>query len=315
LVSEFMLQQTQVSRVLEKFEPFLAKFPTVAALARAPEKDVLAAWSGLGYYRRAKLLHRAAKAVVTDFGGTIPETVEQLHGLPGVGRYTAGAIASIVFGQPAPLVDGNVARVLMRLAGRPGTVAEQTEWVWQWAADLVATAKHPGSFNEGLMELGATVCTPSAPKCSNCPLRNECVAFAKGLHGEIPAPKTPTKRKPLYCASVLIEDGKGRVLVERRPATGMWASMYQAPTLESPEPISRERIEEWIGLAGLELVEEFDHGTTHRDVRFAVWRTCEGSGNVSPAYPSRRFAKRAEIAKLGLSNPQRKILATALTGP
>lgn len=316
LVSEFMLQQTQVSRVLEKFEPFMTRFPTARALAEAPEKDVLAAWSGLGYYRRARLLHGAAKAIVADFGGVVPQAVTDLRQLPGVGRYTAGAISSIVFGKAEPLVDGNVARVLMRVSAKRGTAAERSDWAWERAGELVGVARRPGVFNEALMELGATVCTPALPRCDRCPLREGCEAFQRGLQGEIPSPKVAAKRKALYCASVLVEDGKGRLLVERRPATGMWASMFQAPTLEHHEPISRDQVERWLGTSGLRLLEEFDHGTTHRDVKFSVWSA--GRKRLqrhldADARQSRVFITRGEAAGLGLSNPQKRILLQTRT--
>lgn len=313
LVSEFMLQQTQVSRVLEKFEPFLARFPTVASLAAAPERDVLAAWSGLGYYRRAKLLHGAAKAIITEFGGEIPGTAEELRRLPGVGRYTAGAIASIVFGAREALVDGNVSRVLMRLSARRGTAAEGAEWAWERAEGLVAKAKDPAAFNEGLMELGATVCTPSSPRCQSCPLRGECAAFAEGSQGEIPSPKRAAKRRALYCASVLVEDGAGRLLVEQRPAKGLWASMFQAPTVESDTPLRASVIERRTGIGPLRRIAAFDHGTTHRDVTFTVFAgPTTRRGARQPASLSAGagavFMTRTEIAMLALSNPQRRVL-------
>ncbi|MFG0315432.1 MAG: A/G-specific adenine glycosylase, partial [Phycisphaerales bacterium] len=167
LVSELMLQQTQVSRVIEKFGPFLERFPTVEALAAAPEDDVLAAWSGLGYYRRARLLHACAKAIVEHHDGVVPDSLDDLLELPGIGRYTAGAIASMVFGQRAPIVDGNVARVLLRVHNKPVPQTEKTtiDWAWQRAEELVGACDDPAVFNEAMMELGATVCVPKGPRC------------------------------------------------------------------------------------------------------------------------------------------------------
>jgi A/G-specific adenine glycosylase len=167
LVSELMLQQTQVSRVVERFANFMARFPTVRSLADAPEQEVLAAWQGLGYYRRARFLHRAAQAIRDMHGAEVPDNVAALAALPGVGRYTAGAIASIVFGQAAAIVDGNVLRVLSRLADhetRMGDPAAE-RWAWRESTRLVQVASAPGVTNEALMELGATVCTPAAPRC------------------------------------------------------------------------------------------------------------------------------------------------------
>ncbi|MFN9968973.1 MAG: A/G-specific adenine glycosylase, partial [Phycisphaerae bacterium] len=262
LVSEFMLQQTQVSRVLEKFEPFLQRFPTVGALAAAPEQDVLAAWSGLGYYRRARLLHACAKSIVRDFGGVVPRDVDSLQELPGIGRYTAGAIASIVFNRPEPIVDGNVCRVLQRLDAKPGSASDKEviAWAWERAESLVrqcpnspshlaarsegasthrangADAVTPATFNEGLMELGALVCTPAAPKCLVCPLRDLCLAREQGLVDEIPAPKARAKRSRVYHDTVVVWRKTARgveVLLEQRPATGLWAGLWQPPTVES----------------------------------------------------------------------------------
>src|SRR5690606_18318055 len=179
LVSEFMLQQTQVSRVLEKFGPFLERFPSVEALAAADEGQIAAAWSGLGYYRRARHLQAAARAIVAEHGGRVPTKAATLENLPGIGRYTAGAISSIVFGEPVPVVDGNVTRVVLRIEGRdlPQEAPATARFVWERAAALVEVAAGtkakgigPGFLNEALMELGATVCVPRSPRCLECPI-------------------------------------------------------------------------------------------------------------------------------------------------
>jgi len=166
LVSEAMLQQTQVARAVELYEPFMRRFPTVGALAEASEQEVLAAWQGLGYYGRARRLHAAARAIAERFEGEVPADIDALRSLPGVGRYTAGAIASIAFGARVPIVDTNVARVLMRVDARAGTSAnpENVEWCWERAAQLVEACTNASHFNEGLMELGAIVCSSAAPK-------------------------------------------------------------------------------------------------------------------------------------------------------
>jgi A/G-specific adenine glycosylase len=210
LVSEVMLQQTQVSRVLPRYGAFLAAFPGLADLAAADEHDVLAAWTGLGYYRRARLLHAAARAVVGEHGGRMPESAEVLRRLPGVGAYTAGAIASIVHGRAEPIVDGNIARVLMRVHGRPGRHQDSAvmKWAWGRAAELVVTARRPGVFNEGMMELGAVVCTPRSPRCGACPLAKACVARACGRQEEIPMPKARAERTRVHCATAMVRDGR-----------------------------------------------------------------------------------------------------------
>lgn len=302
LVSEAMLQQTQVARVLERFDPFVRRFPTVRALAAADLDDVLAAWSGLGYYRRARLLHEAALAIVAEHGGRVPRDVGALRALPGVGRYTAGAIASMVFGQPQPIVDGNVRRVIVRLEGREGDDA----WAWERAGALVEAAEEPGVFNEGLMELGATLCTPRAPRCAECPLRRECIARREGRADSIPAPKAAAGRRVLHQASVVVRDRRGRTLVEQRGDRGLWARMWQAPTLEGSDAEARaSEVAEAVGLVETVLRERFTHQTTHRRVEIAVWEGWLGRGRR----PRRgRWASRAEIEGLALSNPQRRIL-------
>ena len=165
LVAEAMLQQTQVARVVERYRAFLRRFPSVRVLAEAREQQVLAEWQGMGYYRRARNLHAAAKMIVRDFGGRVPRTADKLRKLRGVGRYTAASIASIVYGERTPLVDGNVQRVLARLDARPGRAQDPklVKWAWRRAAELVELVDSPGSLNEGLMELGAVVCTPGSP--------------------------------------------------------------------------------------------------------------------------------------------------------
>ncbi|MEM9374068.1 MAG: A/G-specific adenine glycosylase, partial [Planctomycetota bacterium] len=205
LVSELMLQQTQVSRVLEKYTPFLERFPTAEALAAAAEADVLAEWSGLGYYRRARLLHAAAKAVVHDHAGSFPTDPARIRSLPGVGRYTAGAVASIVFGQREPILDGNVERVLLRLHAKPDPPKDKATQAWAWdrAQQLVDASDSPGVLNEGLMELGAIVCTPGAPKCRACPLRRACEAHRRGTAEEIPEPKPRARQKDWFAAWAL----------------------------------------------------------------------------------------------------------------
>ncbi|MBC7172514.1 MAG: A/G-specific adenine glycosylase, partial [Polyangiaceae bacterium] len=180
-VSEVMLQQTRVETVIPYYERFLTRFPTPAALAEAEEDAVLAAWSGLGYYRRARMLHAGAREVVATYGGAVPEAREARLALPGVGRYTAGAIGSIAFGKPEPIVDGNVARVLsrVRFIETPPGRADTERRLWDEAERLVY-GERPGALNQALMELGATVCTPSSPRCTECPIARACAARSKG---------------------------------------------------------------------------------------------------------------------------------------
>jgi len=311
LVSEIMLQQTQVSRVLEKFDGFVARFPTVESLAEADEHDVLAEWSGLGYYRRARNLHAAGKDIVDRFGGAVPSDVEALRTIPGVGRYTAGAIASMVFHKREPLVDGNVIRVLMRLDAQSGAAGDRANvsWTWERAERLVAHAgDRVALMNEGLMELGAVVCTPRSPGCTHCPLRSHCVAADRGVQHEIPAASPRSKRRMLYCSSVLVRDHDGRVLIERRGDDGLWAGLWQTPTIERDDRhADPHEVGALVGMGAESVVEvgAFAHATTHRDVRFRVWRLDGWSGKPG----DRRLVAGDELDGYGLSNAQRKVLA------
>lgn len=269
-VSEIMLQQTRVETVEAYYPGFLQRFPDVGALAAADESQVLAAWSGLGYYRRARLLHAGAKYVAHELGGRVPGDAEALRKIPGVGRYTAGAITSIAFDRPAALVDGNVARVLSRLQAIEDPKLQDAGAAGHWAlAQKIVEAGSPRVLAQALMELGATVCTPVAPKCLVCPVREVCAAHRRGLQDTIPAPKkrAPSPRQDLWAVAVR---HRGRVLLERRPAEGLLAGMWCLPLLERAEaggPASREQIAAVTGVAvrGVEaFTEPVKHVFTHR---------------------------------------------------
>ncbi len=319
LVSELMLQQTQVSRVLEKFEPFLRRFPTIESLANAPESAVLAAWSGLGYYRRARLLHAAAKKVQSDFGGKLPGPVESLLSIPGIGRYTAGAISSLAFGNATPLVDGNVTRVLLRISARPGQLGDKSTeaWAWERARELVESLpdqSRAGAWNEGLMELGATVCTPLGPRCGKCPVNTCCKAFADDLVDTIPAPKAMKKRVKVYWATVVIRDRKGRILLQTRPAQGLFAGLEEAPTLETTARAGFARVRAFATEVCDEEVEirkvgSVRHQLTHRDLACDVY-----SATVKTSAAKGQWIREAQAAQAALSNIQRKIIVLAKLG-
>ena len=275
LVAEAMLQQTQVSRVIEPYTKFLQRFPDCHALASATEDEVLAIWQGLGYYRRARSLHAASRMVVERFGGVVPRHVAELRELPGVGRYTAGAIASFVFGRPEPIVDGNVQRVLLRIHGRSASPSEATtvSWTWREAGRLVEAAAKAGVFNEALMELGAMICTPRAPQCARCPVQGMCVSNRKGLQEQIPVPKKRVLKTDAHHHAIAVHRGES-VLFVRRPPTGMWAGMWQVPTIESALPLKaatlRRRLDMVLG--PMRLIGSFPHHTTHRRITFHVYR-------------------------------------------
>ena len=231
LVSETMLVQTTVAAAAPYFERFLARFPTVEALAGASEADVLKAWEGLGYYRRARGLHEAARAIARDHGGLVPDDPASLLALPGVGRYIAGAVLSFAFDQPAAIVEANTQRVLARLLAWEEDIAKSISQrrLWQAAGRLVPEVG-AGDFNQALTELGATTCTPRDPSCLICPIAAECLARALGLQDRLPlkTPKAPPLEVVEACALVRRD---GRLLVVQRGPVGLWAGFWEFPTV------------------------------------------------------------------------------------
>jgi len=224
-VSEVMLQQTRVETVIPYYRRWLEQFPDVERLAAADADDVLLAWQGLGYYRRARNLHAGAAQVRERHGGRVPDSYEALRRLPGVGEYTAGAVASIAFGEVVPAVDGNVKRVLSRLYDEPSPSAA---WLRRTAAELV-DARRPGDWNQALMELGATVCTPANPLCDACPVARWCGALAAGTVDERPAPVVRKEVPARSFVVAVVADAAGRVLVAKRPEEGLLGGMWAFP--------------------------------------------------------------------------------------
>jgi len=258
-VSEVMLQQTRMEVVMPYFGRFLERFRDVASLSRATDDEVTTAWSGLGYYRRAKMLRAGAAAVVSQFGGVIPSSVGELLTIPGIGRYTAGAIASIAFNERAPIVDGNVARVLSRL------FATESD-AWPLAEELVGAGQSPRALNQGLMELGALICKPRNPTCLVCPVHDACVARATGRIDDFPPPKPKKETRALTIPLYLVRDRRGRVLMRRASGTLMDA-MYHLPhgdtSLLEGEPFTTNT---------RELLGKFRHTVTTRKIEFVVYR-------------------------------------------
>ncbi len=232
-ISEIMLQQTRVETAIPYYERFLAAFPEVGTLAAATEDRVLHLWSGLGYYARARNLHRAARIVVEKHGGRFPEAFDAVLALPGVGRSTAGAILSLALGQRHPILDGNVKRVLARhfaVAGWPGRSAVSKRL---WAlSDRLTPTEAVADYNQAMMDLGATLCTRARPRCGRCPLRKSCRAAAAGAVERYPAPRPrrilPEKRVQM----LVVRDSKGRVLLEKRPPAGVWGGLWSLPELQ-----------------------------------------------------------------------------------
>lgn len=236
-VSEIMLQQTQVATVIPYFERFMARFPSVAALAAAELDEVLHLWTGLGYYARARNLHRSAQQVVAAQGGEMPTSFEALHALPGIGRSTAGAILALAADQRHPILDGNVKRVLTRLFGIAGDIATREVELRLWAlADACTPDSDLATYTQAIMDLGATVCSRARPACLLCPLQAECSAATTGRQHELPRPKTRSARGARRRRTVFMliaVDASGAVLLERRPARGIWGGLWSLPEFDS----------------------------------------------------------------------------------
>ncbi len=235
-VSEVMLQQTQVTTVIPFYERFMARFPSVAALAAAPLDDVLRAWAGLGYYARARNLWRAARIVVDEHGGELPRDFDALHALPGIGRSTAGAILAQAHGLRFAILDGNVKRVLARyhaVAGWPGAPSVMRE-LWQYA-EQHTPHERLADYTQAIMDLGATLCARSRPACTVCPLGSECAAAREGTQALYPAPRPKRDRPQRQVAVLVVCDPDGRILLERRPPQGIWGGLYSLPELSADD--------------------------------------------------------------------------------
>ena len=280
LVSELMAQQTQLDRVVTRFEVFVRRFPSLASLAAASEEEVLAAWSGLGYYRRARLLHRLA-CEVTAAGGELPRTAVELENLPGVGPYTAAALASVVFGEAVPLMDGNVARVgarVLALGRDPRSTRGRSE-ILRWVASLMNDAP-PGEVNEALMELGARICTPMSPQCGRCPLARECRAGLDGRPDAYPRPRRSREAVDLEWLAAVAEADDGRWLLRRVTdgpiLRGLWLPPFaERDESKSPALQARELIPVR-DLAGFEVAAPIGHAITHRRISVTAVRVALG---------------------------------------
>jgi A/G-specific adenine glycosylase len=307
-LSETMLQQTRVEAVVPYYERFLARFPTLESLAVADEEAVLREWAGLGYYARARNLRRAAAAVLRDHAGELPRDAESLAALPGVGRYTVGALRSIAFDERAAVVDGNVKRVFARLAGaRAPSSAE----LWRMA-DALVPEKAAGDWNQALMELGATVCTPRRPTCLVCPVEALCAARAQGDPEGFPAPaRRPAARRVRALAGVLTR--RGRVLLVRRPSRGLLGGLWELPSVEEQDaPALVAALRERTGLraAVAESLGRLRHQFTHRDLALEVVALEYRGGRLSrAARAGARFCGAADLGRLPLSKLTVKALA------
>jgi len=270
-VSEIMLQQTQVATVIGYFERFMARFPSVSALAAAPIDEVLHLWTGLGYYARARNLHRAAQHIAQHFGGEFPRRFDDVAALPGIGRSTAGAILALAFDERQPILDGNVKRVLGRVFAIEGNASQRAVEQQLWAlADACTPAQDVATYTQAIMDLGATVCSRRNPACVLCPLTAQCLARAAGRQHDIPAPKPRATRKARpsrVCWWLLPIDAEGRVLLERRPERGIWGGLWCPMQFDTPTAAAsyaRQRFA--VEPAALETLGTIDHAFTHFDL-------------------------------------------------
>jgi A/G-specific adenine glycosylase len=310
-LSEIMLQQTRVAAVLDHYRMFLERFPNLRALAAASEDAVLAAWSGLGYYRRARMLHRCAQELVKNHAARFPQRAPELENLPGIGRYTAAAIASIAFAEPVAVVDGNVERVLRRLTGVRATVrkAKRGELTktqtWQLAQALLAR-RRPGDFNQAMMELGATVCVPGEPRCTQCPIERFCGIGQSQAHGSgaieqerrrnsRPAAGSAGQiKKEIWC---MLQQRNGDVrLVQRPKGDSLMAGMWELPQAAAP-PHPRRTLEHW---------RTFRHSITVTDYTVRVLRNPKQSGTTMPA--KGRWVAVSQLSQIPITGLTRKIL-------
>jgi A/G-specific adenine glycosylase len=319
-----MLQQTTVAAVVPYFNRFMARFPTVTDLAAADESEVLKHWQGLGYYRRARHLHAAAKKVTTERGGVFPDDPAFWESLPGVGRYILGAVLSQAFERRMPIVEANTLRVLSRLFGsrldpRGG---EGLKWVWQ-TAEEVLPRKRIGDFNQAMMELGALVCTPTNPKCGECPLKKQCIANRDGLQALIPPPKAKKEQVSVREVCVVLRRA-GRVLLGQRPPTAdRWANMWELPrgvvTDSETVAVAAVRVaRELVGVTATagEVLASVRHGVTRFDITLtAVAVNTRAKKFGGGFYTAWRWVDASEAAECPMSTPQRRLLQALFPSP
>ena len=306
-LSEIMLQQTQVSTVLDYFPRFLVRFPDVAALAAAPQDDVLALWSGLGYYSRARNLHKCAQEVMERFSGAFPRCAEDLQTLPGIGRSTAAAIAAFCFGERAAILDGNVKRVLTRVLGYGAdlAVAKNEKALWALAQDLLPEqAADMPRYTQALMDLGATVCLPRKAQCEACPVSTLCQAQAQGEPLAYPVKTRKLKRSSATLWLLWAVNAQGQVWLQKRPDTGIWAGLFSLPVFDSEADL----LAAWATGQEPQFITPWKHVLTHRDLHLHPVRmlgvggsapSCDGQWVDADAWPG-----------MGLPAPIRTLLAS-----
>jgi A/G-specific adenine glycosylase len=319
-LSEIMLQQTQVVTVLGYYDRFLKRFPDVKALARAEQDEVMGLWSGLGYYSRARNLHQCAKVVTAQYGGKFPDTAQLLATLPGIGRSTAGAIAAFCFSERVAILDANVRRVLTRVLGFDAdlAVARNEKLLWDRATELLPTGDLQTAmprYTQGLMDLGATVCTPKAPRCTSCPLHSVCVAFSQGKQEQYPVRTRQLRRRAESWWLLVLMDPARRVWLHRRPAAGIWAGMHCVPVFSDQAQLMQVAADSEVGAARIQTweVPPLMHALTHRDLHL---HSLVVQGDLAPRpLPHGDWFGVDQWAGIGLPAPIRKLLDGAIQQP
>lgn len=312
-LSEVMLQQTQVATVIPYYERFVAHFPDVQALAAASDDEVLALWSGLGYYARARNLHRAARHVIQAHGGVFPVRSAELADLPGIGRSTAAAIAAFASGERGAILDGNVRRVLARHAGIEGDPSQAATLASYWReADARVPDDHIEAYTQGMMDLGADVCLPRNPHCMLCPVSQDCVARIEGRIGELPGKRARAagKRKRI---AMLVVISKGEVLLEKRPSSGIWGGLWSLPEASVDEAPEKVLARDWgIDATDVEKLEPFEHAFTHFTLEVEPWRARpRKSTRVAEGKPA-MWLPLSEIAGAALPAPVKRLLKSVV---
>ena len=311
-VSEIMLQQTQVSTVLGYFGRFMHALPNVQALAAAPVDEVLHLWTGLGYYTRARNLQKTAQIVVAEHGGEFPASVTQLTELPGIGRSTAGAIASLSMGLRAPILDGNVKRVLARYSAQEGYPGEPKVAAQLWAlAEQLTPAARVNHYTQAMMDLGATLCTRSKPSCLLCPLQSGCQAHLLGLQSRYPIPK-PRKVLPQKSTLMpLLANRDGAILLYRRPASGLWGGLWSLPELLAGEELDGLALQHGLTLGERQALPALTHTFSHFQLAIEPWLVRVEQASSAVAEGDWLWYNLATPPRLGLAAPVKKLLKRA----
>ena len=318
-IAEIMLQQTRIAAVLPYYRRFLRRFPRVESLAAAREAEVLKMWSGLGYYSRARNLHRAARQIIAVHGGKFPREWEQALALPGIGAYTAAAVLSIAYDAPLAVLDGNVARVLARLGAMRGELREPSRWKYlQKAAQRLLAAEAPGDWNQALMELGETICTPQSPRCGECPVAEYCRARGLGLTAKIPAPRKKRGAVSQEIAAAILCDPRGRTLLLKDPGAHddvLFSRLWQFPAVQVKRRAGaelRKHLRKTLGVecGALEKLNGARHGVTYRKITLSPFLVRVG---VLPRAARARILPLGDFGRLPVSSATRKIASIALT--